>query len=141
MTYGNTPLPPPPNQQQQQQLRSKQAQTSSLMYNSWAKVVSRDSTQRVVLERIRELKCQVLVYFKLEKGQADFWAHKDRRNLTLKANEIINSSDMLDLMCKPAEVLIWGAHRMETGKYLFFRPKYTDGPKLAESGGKPGSIC
>ena len=114
------PSPPPPNQQQlqQQQLGAMQKRTPSSMYNSWAEVLSQASMQKAVMEQIRELECEVLVDFKLSKGQADVRKHRNKRDLTLKANEIVSTSDMMDLTRKPASVLIWGAHHLEEGKYV-----------------------
>lgn len=55
----------------------------------------------------------------MERGQADVWERKNGRDLTLKANEIINISNSLDQRGRPADVAIWGAHRVGEGKYVF----------------------
>lgn len=86
---------------------------------SWADIISQDATRKAVFERIREKDCQVYVDFRLGKDQADVWRHKGGRELTLKANEIVQSMEKGDCTGKPEEVMIWGAHRMGEGRYIF----------------------
>lgn len=86
---------------------------------TWAEKAAKAASERAVFERIRELECQVFVDFQLKKGQADVWKHKGGRDLTIKANELINKDDGFDLTGKPTEALIWGAHRIGEGKYIF----------------------
>lgn len=147
-----TPPPPPPNQlqlqiherppQATQTQRKEQSEERNLKreprkqetnpgkYENWAMAVTRASTQKSVLERIRELECQVFVDFKLEKGQADVWKLKNGRELTLKANEVANLSPEMDNTGKPNDVTIWGGapHR---GREIFVRHKLTSSGKLA----------
>lgn len=133
-----SPSPPPPNQLQYTSLEKRKAPTSTYETGtqetqiqrshaiptrnesrSWAEVASQEATRKAVFERIREKDCQVFVDFKLQKGQADFWKHKAGKELTLKANEIISNANMKETRGKPEEVLIWGAHRIGDGKYIF----------------------
>lgn len=61
----------------------------------------------------------MFVDFQLKKGEADVWKHKGGQELTLKANEVVNKMEAIDSRGKPEEILVWGAHRIGEGKYIF----------------------
>lgn len=114
--------PPPPNQLQNRhspQNSNVHRNTRDPESEPWTVVLRKASTQKAVFERVREKDCQVFVDLKLEKGQADVWKHKAGRDLTIKANEVINRATGMDIGGKPEEIMIWGAHRIGEGKYIF----------------------
>lgn len=70
---------PPPNQRARKQTqRTPSIEREPKSQNEeWTEVTSRASNRLAVMERMREMDCQVFVDFKLPKGQMDEWKSKN----------------------------------------------------------------